>query len=122
MSDADSAVETALHHGERAEEAASGGDWDRALDHLERHMEAIDRLRSSGDASENGSGDRSLPWSDQQLQSLSDQQERLRTLLEKRQRKIEEELSQIDQIEKAQNTYSAKQGPTGQVLPDELSG
>lgn len=126
-------IATALRCGRKALKAARAGQWEEAMGHIDRRTEAIERLGDADKSSPDGEGTGDTLESqasssqvdspeDGRLESLMKQQKRLRGLLEERQEELRNELERIDQIEEAQSSYKSDQGPTNQVLPDELSG
>lgn len=108
-----------LRLGEQIAEAAAADDWSRVANLVERRGEMARPLDDQNEQAVDF--DLSEAERAEKAQTLADQNERLTAMLQERRDAIEDELTQIGQMRKAQDSYEAPSSGGG-VLPPELSG
>lgn len=115
MSDSDR-LDTLLRLGRQIRKAAQAEEWPRAADLVERRTEAFQKLEDVGEEGADASRmDR------RKLQALFAQNESLAELFRGRREELEEELAQIGDLRRAQNSYRENSTQSG-ALHDDLTG
>ena len=127
-------LDALLHLGERIAGAVAADDWERVADLLDRRARIIERLGpangtdAEASPSTEADGGRSEGTLRQKREALADQHETLLAQLREREDEIEAELSQLRQLQRANDSYDdhaaspADGGGHDGVLPPELSG
>lgn len=108
-----------LRLGEEISTAVTAENWSRVEDLVERRTEVAQRLEEADDQAVEA--DLSEAEQQEKLEALDEQKKALTALLRKQRDEIEDELSQIEQMRNAQDSYESNASRSG-VLPNELRG